>query len=204
MSLFRWVRRRIARMRARIQWIRTPERLKIQASVHEAGHTLAAWVLPTFGEIMKVTVLPEGDFRGYTLALHALSSPPEEEEIIHLMTMGMAGAAAECLLLGRSDAGSADDMIRTLGWWLLRRHGMTHATALAIAAAIVMEMISGDPARRTRATLVAMPPLSFAASRAIALLQPRLAELKKLAAALRRHRTLDHARVEDVLGPRPP
>lgn len=203
MSLFRWIRRRIELMRARIQWIRTPERRKRQACIHEAGHALAAWLLPTFGEIMKVTVLPEGDFRGYTLATHALGSPPEESEILHLMTMGMAGPAAERLLLGSCDLGSADDLIRTFAWWLLYRYGMSLDAALGVAAALVKDLISGDPHRRFSARLIVTPPLAFAAALAADALRPRLADLVKLANALRRKRQLDHAGMAKILGPRP-
>ena len=203
MRPFRWILRRIALMRARIQWIRTPEPLKRQAAVHEAGHALAAWLLPTFREIQRVTVLPEGDFRGHTLAFHALSSPPEEEEIVELMTMGMAGAAAERLLLGSNDAGSADDVIRSFAWWLLYSYGMPLPSALGVSAALVRDMISPDAARRFNATFILTPPLAFAAARATALLRARRGDLVKLARALRRRRTFDHAGLEKLLGPRP-
>ena len=201
--MLRWIRRRIERMRARIRWIRTPEHLKRQASVHEAGHALAAWVLPTFGEIQRVTVLPEGDFRGYTLATHALAVPPELGQIVDLMTMGMAGAAAENLILGSCDLGSVDDLIRTYAWWLVHSYGMPVASALGVSAGLVVDMISSDPQRRVNAHLVLTPPLAFAAAKAMRLLRTRRGDLLKIANALRRRRTLGHRDLERILGPRP-
>ncbi|HTK59596.1 MAG TPA: hypothetical protein VL283_00150 [Candidatus Baltobacteraceae bacterium] len=204
MSLFRWIRACADWVRVRILWIRTPEPLKRQASVHEAGHALAAWVLPTFGQVLRVSVLPNGATRGHTLATHTLSSPAEPEEIVHLMTMAMAGAAAECLLIGKSDAGSTDDIIGTLAWWLVGRHGMPRRTAGVIAFMLVRELASGNPARQLRAHAVIEPPISFAAARAFELLRLHRDALEKLADALRRRKTLDHAGMLKVLGPRPP
>lgn len=198
-----WFRRRLSKARAWIRWIRAPEAQKRQVAVHEAGHALAAWLLPTFREVTLASVLPEGDFRGYTLALHALSDPPARQEIEHLMTMGMAGAAAEKLLLGRADAGSADDMIHVLGWWIVHRYGMTREAALGVAASLVLRMLSPDPAERFAANLYGLPPLAYASGRALELLQPRLETLVTVAGRLRRRGRLRHRDLERLLGPRP-
>lgn len=203
MSVRSWFRRRIDKVRARIRWMRAPEAYKRQVAVHEAGHVLAAWLLPTFREIAKATVLPEGDFRGYTLALHVLSSPPERVEIEHLMTMGMAGAAAERLLLGSCDVGSADDLIHVLAWGISYRYGMPYRSALGISASLVMDMLTGDPAEKFSAQLYAIPLLGRAAARAVDLLGPRRADLVKVANLLRRRKTIEHRHLERLLGPRP-
>ena len=203
MSLRSWIRRRIDGMRARIQWIRAPEPLKRQVVVHEAGHVLAAWLLPSFLRITETTVLPTGAFRGYTLVTHALSLPPEKEEILDLMTMSMAGAAAERMVIGQNDAGSGDDMIHAMAWWLFYRYGMPIQAAAGVAGELMKDLISDDPYRRIRAHLTMTPPLAFAAARAADLLRPRLDRLMKLAAALRRRRTLRHEDIEKILGPRP-
>lgn len=203
MSVRSWLRRRIEKMRARIRWMRAPEAYKRQVTVHEAGHVLAAWLLPTFREVAKATVLPEGDFRGYTLAFHVLSSPPERREIEHLMTMGMAGAAAERLLLGACDAGSADDLIHVLAWGISYRYGMPYRSALGVSAGLVVDMLTGDPAERFTAHLYALPLLGRAGGRAIDLLAPRLGDLMKVARLLRRRKTIGHRDLEKLLGPRP-
>jgi len=203
MSLRSWIRRRVERVRAWIQRIRAPDPLERQVAVHEAGHVLAAWLLPSFIRIKEVTVLPMGDFRGYTLTTHALSDPPKLEEIVHLMTMSMAGAAAERLVIGSSDAGSGDDMIHALAWWLFHRYGMSIQAAAGISAALVRGQLSGDPLRRTRFRLFAIPPLAFAAAQAVELLRPRIKQLMKLADALRRRKALRHEDIAKILGPRP-
>jgi len=203
MFLRDWIRRLVARRRARIEWIRTPEPYKRQISVHEAGHVVAAWLLPTFTSVDKATVLPEGPHRGYTLATHVLSDPPEVREIEHLMTLGMAGATAERLLIGRSDAGSTDDMIHVLAWWLHGRYGTPRRGALGIAASLMIDMLSDDPFRRISARLYAVPVLAHAAGMAVELLRHRRAELEAVAAELRKRRTIGHRHLEKLLGPRP-
>src|SRR5512147_3118577 len=109
MSLRSWICGRIGKMRAWVRRIQARRALERQVAVHEAGHALAAWLLPdTFGSVVEVTIQPVGDFRGYTLTAHALSDPPTRREIVGLMTMAMAGSAAERLLIGKSDGGSLD------------------------------------------------------------------------------------------------
>ncbi|HJV32446.1 MAG TPA: hypothetical protein VJ694_00295 [Patescibacteria group bacterium] len=203
MSLRSWIRGRIAKMRAWIQGIRARRAQERQVAVHEAGHALAAWLLPSFNGVTEVTILPVGDFRGYTLTSHALSDPPTRREIVELMTMAMAGSAAERLLIGTSDGGSLDDMIHAVAYWLMYRHDLSPESALGVAASLMMDLLAGDPRRRLNAGLHAIPPLAYSAEQAVLLLRPRLADVRKLAAALRRRKTLHHADLERLLGPRP-
>lgn len=203
MALIARFRRLVAKARARIRWFRATEAQKRQVAVHEAGHVLAAWLLPTFGEMVEATVLPTGDFRGYTLASHALSDPPEPDQVRHLMTMGMAGAAAERLMLGRCDDGSADDMIHAFAWWLTGEYGMPHRSAVGVSAACMMRMLGPDPVARFVARAMMLPVVAAAVAEAVELLRPRMTELSQVAELLRRKKTIGHRHLERLLGPRP-
>lgn len=70
-----------------------------KTAVHEAGHTLAAYLLPAADKPHKVTINPRGKALGYMMPL------PEEdkfsyskEELIANIKVAMAGRAAEALL----------------------------------------------------------------------------------------------------------
>ena len=86
------------------------EREKRTTAYHEAGHTLAAWLLPHHDPIHKVTIIPRGPALGLTMAL------PEEERqsyssvwILDRIAMALGGRIAEELVFGELTTGAADD-----------------------------------------------------------------------------------------------
>jgi cell division protease FtsH len=80
---------------------------------HEAGHALCGALLPSVDAVHRISIVPRGRALGYTLNL------PEEdrylktrEELIDLMTMLLAGRAAEEIVFGSVTTGAADDLRR--------------------------------------------------------------------------------------------
>jgi cell division protease FtsH len=80
---------------------------------HEAGHALAAELLPGADRAHKISIVPRGRALGYTLNL------PEEDrylktrqELVDHMAVLLAGRAAEELVFGAITTGAADDLHR--------------------------------------------------------------------------------------------
>ncbi len=97
-------------------------------AVHEAGHALAAALLPHADPVHKVTILPTG------LALGATEQLPLVERTIHqrpelddVLAVHLAGREAEQLVLGVSSTGAADDLTAAteLAGRMVREWGMS-------------------------------------------------------------------------------
>ena len=94
---------------------------------HEAGHAVCAELLPSVDPVHRISIIPRGSALGYTLNL-----PDEDrylktrEELIDMMTMLLAGRAAEELVIGSITNGAADDLGRVTGI----AHSMVHEWAM--------------------------------------------------------------------------
>jgi cell division protease FtsH len=80
---------------------------------HEAGHALCAELLPAVDRVHRVSIVPRGMALGYTL-----NFPDEDRylktraELVDMMTMLLAGRAAEQLEFGAVTTGASDDLRR--------------------------------------------------------------------------------------------
>jgi len=105
----------------------TIEEKKI-AAYHEAGHALAASVLPHADPVHKVSVVSRGKAAGYTLKL-----PLEERHLytkshfIDELAVSLGGYAAEKLVFGDLTTGAADDLYRAtdVARALITKYGMS-------------------------------------------------------------------------------
>ena len=86
-------------------------REKRMTAYHEAGHALAAWLLPEVDKVHKVTIIPRGRALGVTQLV------PEEDRLNfgetalrNRLVMGLAGRAAEKLVFGEYTAGAENDL----------------------------------------------------------------------------------------------
>ncbi len=82
---------------------------------HEMGHAIAAMALPDTDPVHKISIIPRGVAAlGYTmqrpLEEHFLMT---EDELLHRMTVLLAGRAAEALVFGQVSTGASDDLVRT-------------------------------------------------------------------------------------------
>ncbi|HEX7247629.1 MAG TPA: ATP-dependent zinc metalloprotease FtsH [Actinomycetota bacterium] len=80
---------------------------------HEGGHAMVAHVLPNTDEVHKITVIPRGRARGYTLTL------PEQdrflmtrEQLRDELAMLMGGRVAEEIIAGDVTTGAGNDIER--------------------------------------------------------------------------------------------
>ncbi len=83
---------------------------------HEAGHALCAELLPSVDPVHRISIIPRGRALGYTLNLPAEDRYlRSREELIDMMTMLLAGRAAEQIVFGTVTNGAADDLKRVAG-----------------------------------------------------------------------------------------
>jgi cell division protease FtsH len=86
-------------------------REKKMTAYHEAGHALAAWLLPGVDKLHKVTIIPRGRALGVTQLV------PEEDrmnigesDLNNRLAFILAGRAAEKLVFGEYSAGAENDL----------------------------------------------------------------------------------------------
>src|SRR3712207_3817677 len=116
---------------------------------HEAGHAIAAEVLPGVNRVHKISIVPRGTALGYTLNL-----PDEDrylktrDELVNYMAVLLAGRAAEELVFGAVTTGATDDLrkVAEVSRAMVHEYAMgTSITSLRIAA------YGGEVSDRTRA-----------------------------------------------------
>jgi cell division protease FtsH len=97
-------------------------------AVHEAGHTVVAYVLPNADPLYKVTIIPRGRTLGGTHMLptqerHTLPAGYLQDQL----SVMLAGRAAELALLGDASSGADDDIARAtkLARAMVTRWGMS-------------------------------------------------------------------------------
>jgi cell division protease FtsH len=83
---------------------------KKRTAWHEAGHTVAAYLLPHHDPVHKVSIIPRGPALGVTMSL------PKEDRLgyskdwaLDRIAMALGGRVAEELMLGELTTGAADD-----------------------------------------------------------------------------------------------
>ena len=89
------------------------EEEKEKTAYHEAGHTIAAWLLPGADRIHKVTIIPRGRTLGatHTMPTEDKMSTSESELRDHLIVL-LGGRAAEKLIYDETTAGAENDLER--------------------------------------------------------------------------------------------
>jgi cell division protease FtsH len=92
------------------------EKEKRILAYHEAGHALMSYLMGEALPVHKVTIVSRGQALGYTLNL-----PTEDrylhtkEELVDMMTVYLAGRAAEQVVFGRVTNGAANDLEKATG-----------------------------------------------------------------------------------------
>jgi cell division protease FtsH len=89
------------------------EQEKEKTAYHEAGHTIAAWLLPGADRVHKVTIIPRGRTLGatHTMPSEDKMSTSESELRDHLIVL-LGGRAAEKLIYDETTAGAENDLER--------------------------------------------------------------------------------------------
>lgn len=104
----------------------TPEEKRVVA-YHEAGHTVAAWLLPYADPVLKVSIIPRGAALGLTWHL------PEERKIVlrsymmDQMCVLIGGRVAEELIAKEPGSGALNDLERltNMAYAMVQYYGMS-------------------------------------------------------------------------------
>ncbi len=110
---------------------RVPNRkdLKVTA-IHEAGHAVAMYRLPTHDPVRHVTIVPRGQSLGTTWSMpQDDSSNPTRNEMYEQIVSLLGGRVAEDLFLGDISVGASNDIERAtkLAKDMVARYGMSDA-----------------------------------------------------------------------------
>ena len=109
--------------RSRVQ---TRKDLKTTA-IHEAGHAVATYLLPTQDPVRHITVIPRGQSLGATWSLpHDDSSNMTRNEMYEEIVTLLGGRVAEALFVGDISVGASNDIDRAtkLAKDMVARYGM--------------------------------------------------------------------------------
>lgn len=89
----------------------TKEKDKEQTAYHEAGHAVAARLLPTQDTVHQVSIIPRGRAGGFTLSLPDTDKAYiSKEEMLEDIVMTMAGRIAEKLIFNVITTGASSDL----------------------------------------------------------------------------------------------
>ena len=107
---------------------RVPQRRDLRCTaIHEAGHAVAAWCLPTHDVVRHITIIPRGQSLGATWYLpRDDSSNATRNEMYEQIVSLLGGRVAEALFLGDISVGASNDIERAthLAKDMVARYGM--------------------------------------------------------------------------------
>ncbi len=107
--------------------VRSRRDLKVTA-IHEAGHAVAMYHLPTQDPVLQITIVPRGRSLGATWHVPADdSSNPTRNEMYEEIVSLLGGRGAESLFLGDISVGASNDIERAtkLARDMVARYGMS-------------------------------------------------------------------------------
>jgi cell division protease FtsH len=176
------------------------EKEKRILAYHEAGHALMSYLMGEALPVQKVTIVSRGQALGYTLNL-----PMEDrllhtkEELIDMMTVFLAGRAAEQVVFGRVTNGAANDLEKAtnLARAMVFEFGMGEAVASRTMRADNYAL-SEETKRLRDAEQGRLTDEAF--QEAVRLVEKYRAHLDRLAAALLERETLNKQELDTLLG----
>ncbi|ORC92651.1 putative ATP-dependent zinc metallopeptidase, putative,metallo-peptidase, clan MA(E), family M41 [Trypanosoma theileri] len=84
-----------------------------RTAIHEVGHALTAWMMPTVKPVLKISVVPRGQAQGFTQRAGSEFHEYQTNATLFAdMVVMLGGRAAEETLLGDPSAGAMDDLQR--------------------------------------------------------------------------------------------
>ena len=165
---------------------------------HEAGHTLAATLLPDADDPVSVTIVPRGPAGGATWMSGNDDVFLPRKKALAQLTVALAGRAAEEYLLdGEHTQGASGDLqgATRLATQMVTQYGMTEFGYAQVDAETLR--VGGEVAAAAHARIDAL--LRDAHTAATALLAQHAPALEALAAALMAEETLSGARVVQIV-----
>jgi len=191
-------------------------REKKMTAYHEAGHALAAWLLPGVDKLHKVTIIPRGRALGVTQLV------PEEDrlnigesDLANRLAFILAGRAAEKLVFGEFSAGAENDLTQATrlarkmvsNWGMSERVGPLSCQTSNEHPFLGRDVYEQRDFSEHTAQVVdeeVTRILGAAADRAMELLSENREKLDTLSNELEAREMLDDNEVEQVIGPAVP
>ncbi len=189
------------------------EEEKEKTAYHEAGHTIAAWLLPGADPVHKVTIIPRGRSLGSTQMMPSEDrlSMSEHQLRDHLVVL-LAGRAAEMLIYQETTIGAENDLERASG--IARRMVMNWGMSRLLGP-VSYKLADEDPflgreihqhRQFSEHTMEQIDQevyqiLHDASERASDLLQKHRDDLDRLARALLKDEECNDKEIEAILGP---
>ncbi|MDA8414172.1 MAG: ATP-dependent zinc metalloprotease FtsH [Desulfobacteraceae bacterium] len=188
------------------------EQEKRVTAVHEAGHTLAAKLLPGTDPIHKVTIIPRGMALGVTQQL------PEDDRYHYpqsylekRLVVAMAGRVAERLVFGEISTGAQSDLKQVTDlaekmvcqWGMSKKVGAVSFSRGAEHPFLGRKLAEEKTFSEAMAWRIDQEIAAFifrAEQQAEELLSANRPKLDLLANALQEEETLDRARVDEIIG----
>jgi cell division protease FtsH len=175
------------------------EKEKRILAYHESGHALMSYLMGDALPVHKVTIVSRGQALGYTLNL-----PMEDrylhtkEELIDMMTVFLAGRAAEQVVFGRVTNGAANDLEKATGLArsMVFQSGMGEAVASRTMRADNYAL-SEETKRLRDAEQARLTDGAF--QEAIRLLTKYRSDLDRLSSALLEKETLNKDELDELL-----
>src|ERR687885_1923354 len=175
------------------------EKEKRILAYHEAGHALMSHLMGDALPVQKVTIVSRGQALGYTLNLPAEDRYLHtKEELVDMMTIYLAGRAAEQVVFGRVTNGAANDLEKAteLAREMVFEFGMSETVSSRTMRADNYAL--SEETKRLRDQEQARLT-DEAYDEAIRLLEKHRGALDRLAAALLEKETLVREEIEGLL-----
>ena len=177
---------------------------RLLVAYHEMGHAIVGHMSPLCDPVERVTVIPQGQALGVTIAL-----PTEDrflatrQECVERLAMMMAGRAAEEMVFGEFTSGAADDLNRAaaLARRMVGELGMGAPTTTASLAISLPGADAAEAAERTEEAARGL--LEDAFTTATRILADNRDLLHRSADALLGAEALERDDLFTLLGPRP-
>ncbi len=191
-------------------------REKTMTAYHEAGHALAAWLLPGVDKLHKVTIIPRGRALGVTQLV------PEEDrmnvgesDLQNRLAFILAGRAAEKLVFGEYSAGAENDLMQATRiarkmvahWGMSEKLGPVSCQSSHEHPFLGRDVYEQREFSENTAQIIDEEVARFlgeAAERAVQLLSDNRDKLDRLAGELESREMLDDTEVVGIIGPATP
>jgi cell division protease FtsH len=191
-------------------------REKTMTAYHEAGHALAAWLLPGVDKLHKVTIIPRGRALGVTQLV------PEEDrmnigeaDLHNRLAFILGGRAAEKLVFGEYTAGAENDLTQATRiarkmvahWGMSEKLGPVSCQSAHEHPFLGRDVYEQREFSEHTAQVIddeVARVLGEAAVRASQLLEENREKLDRLAVELESREMLDDTEVVDIIGPATP
>ncbi|CAB9497180.1 metalloprotease FTSH [Seminavis robusta] len=176
---------------------------------HEAGHAVAGWFLENADPLLKVTIIPRSSGAlGFAQYLPKEIYLRNKAQILDMVSMALAGRAAEEVFFGRVTTGASDDLRRVtdIAYGMIQTYGMNARVGQLAFARDEGGMPGDKPYSEATSEVMdeeARAMIDDAYQQTVALIRERQTEVQKVANLLLEKETITHDDIMDAIGPRP-